>query len=63
MEIILIYFLLSIMVTYIVLYLLYPKPEIILKHPTIHTEKSDLYIDDNDVCYKYHRTEVGCPMQ
>lgn len=60
MQIILMYFLLSIVVTFIILYLYSPKPQIILKYPNYKKPLSDLYIDDKDVCYRYKTKTVKC---
>ena len=56
------YFILSAFIGFLILYLFSPKPEIILKNPNINNQISDMYIDDNNVCYKYKREEVNCPM-
>lgn len=54
------YFILSVFFGFLILYLLSPKPQIIVKKPNINSEISDLYIDDNNVCYKYKRQEINC---
>lgn len=48
-------------VTFIIIYLLYPKPKVILKYPSVNDKVSDLYVDDNNVCYRYHRKQIPCP--
>jgi len=55
------YFILSLFIGFFMLYLLYPNPEIIIKNPNIKDSVSDLYIDDNKVCYRYKREQVNCP--
>jgi len=60
MKIIPLYFLISICIGFIILYLIYPKPEIILLYPSVNNSISDTYVDDNNVCYKYHRKQVSC---
>ncbi len=37
---------------------MYPEPEVMIKHPYPEHEMSDVYVDDNDVCYRYHRNEI-----
>jgi hypothetical protein len=37
-----------------IMYILKPKPEIILKMPN----ESNIYIDNNNVCYKYVKNYV-----
>jgi len=61
MKIIIEYFLIAVLLTFIVLYIMEPKPQIILKYPNIEQEVSDTYVDDNNVCYKYHKKEINCP--
>lgn len=60
MELILSYFFTTLIICFILLYILYPEPEIIVrvKNPTINEKVSGLYIDDNNLCYKYHRKEI-----
>lgn len=57
MKIIPIYFITSILVTVLVLYMIQPDPIVIIKHPSPHNEISDVYVDDNNVCYRYYREE------
>jgi hypothetical protein len=59
MEIEWTYFFIAAFVTFIILYLTYPGPQIIVKMPNPNKEISDLYVDDNNVCYRYHRNEIG----
>lgn len=61
MEILLDYFLISLVLTYLLIYVLYPKPKVVLKYPSVKDDRSDLYVDDNNVCYRYHRSEIKCP--
>jgi len=60
MQIILEYFLFAVLATSIVLYITYPKPKVILKYPSLDDNVSDMYVDDNNICYRYHRREVPC---
>ena len=60
MEILIDYFIISLVITYIFIYLMYPMPKVILKYPKATDKISDLYIDDNNVCYKYHRYQINC---
>ncbi len=59
-EIIPIYFFSSLFISFLIIYLLSPMPKIIVKYPDPTKIKSDLYIDDNGVCYKYKRIKVDC---
>lgn len=60
MEIIISVFLLSVVVTFLILYLISPKPQVIMKYPNTDKKLSDLYVDDNNVCYRYKTKEVRC---
>ena len=57
MKIIPIYLITSIFVTLFILYIIQPNPVVIVKHPSPLDEVSDVYIDDNNVCYRYYREE------
>jgi len=57
MKIIPIYLITSIFVTLLILYIIQPNPVVIVKYPSPLDEVSDVYIDDNDVCYRYYREE------
>lgn len=61
MEILLDYFLISLVLTYLLIYILYPKPKVVLKYPSVSDKVSDLYVDDNNICYRYHRSQIQCP--
>lgn len=63
MKIIIEYLLIAIFITFLVLYVTSPKPRIILKYPNLKNEISDIYMDDNNICYRYHRNQVTCPNQ
>jgi hypothetical protein len=60
MKIILEYFIAAVFITAIILYFLYPNPKVILKYPSTTQNISDLYVDENNICYRYHRKEVNC---
>lgn len=52
------YFLTGLFVTMFVLYLMFPNPQIIIKYPSPQNNISDVYVDDNNVCYRYYRKEI-----
>lgn len=60
MQIIPFYFAISLFVSILVLYSLFPAPRVIIKEPNIKHDVSELYIDEKDVCYKYYKEEVPC---
>lgn len=60
MEIFYDYFVIALTLTYLLIYLCAPKPNIILKYPNVQDKVSKLYVDENDRCYRYHRHEIKC---
>ncbi|ATZ80775.1 hypothetical protein BMW23_0729 [Bodo saltans virus] len=60
MEFLPIYFIVSALITFLILYIISPKPEIILKYPSVKDKVSDMYVDDKGVCYRYHTKEINC---
>lgn len=58
MKIMPIYLISTMFITMFILYILYPEPQILIKYPDPCDEISNLYIDDNGVCYRYHRTKI-----
>lgn len=59
-ELIPLYFVLSVLISFIVLLLSFPSPMVIKKNPSIKDKVSDLFEDDNGVCYRYIRHETPC---
>jgi hypothetical protein len=60
MQILLEYFLFGMFIAALILYFTYPDPKIIVKYPSLDESVSDLYVDDNNVCYRYHKRDVKC---
>jgi hypothetical protein len=58
MKVLPIYFILAIFTTMLVLYIIQPEPEILIKYPSPQQSMSDVYVDDDGVCYRYKRQEV-----
>ena len=58
MQIIPEYFIISSFITMFMLYLTIPEPKIIIKYPSVDEEKSCIYVDDANVCYKYQRIKI-----
>lgn len=54
------YFLIATLMTFVFLYITTKKAQPILKYPNHNKKISNLYIDDNNVCYRYHTKEVKC---
>lgn len=57
MKLVPIYFIVAMFVTMFVLYIVQPDPGLLVKYPSPEEDVSDVYIDDNDVCYRYYRRE------
>jgi hypothetical protein len=51
-------FIIGLLVTYIIT----PVPKTLIKYPTPDNIGKVMYIDDNNVCYKYKMVEVICPI-
>lgn len=61
MEFLPFYFFLSLLIGFFIVYICYPVPKIIIKYPNPNTANNILYIDDNNVCYKYRTEKIKCP--
>ena len=62
MKILIEYFLLSMFITFAILYVFAPEPKVILKYPNLKDDVSHMSVDDNNICYRYHKSEINCPM-
>ena len=58
MRLIPLYFILSMFLTMLIIYIFTPDPQVIIKYPSPNDNSSCTYIDDKGVCYKYHRKEL-----
>tara|TARA_B110000971_G_C19890700_1_gene445170 strand:+ start:102 stop:356 length:255 start_codon:yes stop_codon:yes gene_type:complete len=54
------WFILSLSIGLLVVYLTMPKPTIILKYPTPENSDEMVFKDDVNNCYKFKTTEVSC---
>lgn len=45
---------------YIVLKLMYSKPKVVIRYPTINNIGNTTFVDDKGQCYKYYSVEVPC---
>jgi len=62
MRIILLYFIIALFVGFFIVYIMAPSPRIIIKYPNLNNVGKHVYKDDNNVCYKYKRINVSCPV-
>ena len=60
MKITLFYFLVSLFIGIMILYIIHPQPKIIIKYPTIDNIDKNVYKDDNGTCYQYIKEETKC---
>lgn len=54
------YFLLSLFIGFFLVYTTTPKPDIVIKYPTLDDIDNTTYIDEKNMCYKYKPIEVEC---
>ena len=62
MEFISLYFFFTLILGFFLVYIFSPKSEIILKNPNPDNINQITYIDDNNVCYKYIKKKIECPL-
>jgi len=56
------WFILSLGVGLLYVYLTTRSPEVVIKYPTPENAGKIVYHDSNDVCYKYRAEKVACPV-
>ena len=61
-NIIPIYFIVSLAIGILIVYLYQPKPKIIYKYPTPDKAKDITYQDKTHTCFKYKTSKVNCPL-
>jgi len=59
-KITLFYFIVSMFVGIMILYVVHPEPKVIIKYPTIDNLQKNIYKDDKGTCYSYKKEEVIC---
>lgn len=59
-KIIPLYFFLALFIGFLYVYMTAPKPKIVIKYPTLENAGKITYVDDNNVCYRYQKTEIPC---
>lgn len=59
-KISLFYFIVSLFIGIMILYIIHPDPKIIVKYPTIDSLQKNIYKDDRGTCYSYKKEEVDC---
>ena len=59
-KITLFYFIISMFIGIMILYVIHPEPKVIVKYPTLDKVSNTLYKDDKGTCHSYEKTEVKC---
>ena len=59
-KITLFYFIISLFIGIMILYVIHPQPKLIIKYPTIDNVSETVYKDDKGTCYNYEKKEVDC---
>ena len=59
-QIEILYIILGLLLGFFVVYITSPRPEMIIKYPTIDNIRNTRYVDENGTCYKYLAREVLC---
>lgn len=54
------YIVLGLFLGFFIIYVTTPKPQVIIKYPTIENIQNTTYIDENGQCYKYYAKEISC---
>lgn len=63
MKILIDYFLYSLFIGVLIIYIKSPKPSIVIKSPVAgHSSGDIVYTDNSGSCFKYSKTEVMCPL-
>jgi hypothetical protein len=39
-----------------------PSPDIVIKFPNLKNAENIMYVDIDDVCYKYTKKKIACPV-
>lgn len=55
------FFLVALFIGLAYTYLFTSPPRMVIKYPTPFNIKDTVYVDENNVCYKYKIKEVECP--
>ena len=55
------WFLLALFIGLAYTYMYTAPPRVVIKYPTPFNVKDTVYVDENNVCYKYKIKEVECP--
>lgn len=60
MKVIALYFIVTMLIGFFVVYVISPEPIIILKQPNPKNASDITFVDDNNVCYRYGVEETTC---
>ncbi len=60
MNILPLYLLITLFIGFFFIYSVAPIPKIVMKHPKLSNVNSTIFMDDNNVCYKYKPVKIKC---
>ena len=61
MQIDIFYFVIGACIGFSIVYMLVEPAKPILRNPDPKNPDKDIYVDDNNICYRYKREVVQCP--
>ena len=59
-KISLFYFIVSFFIGTMIIYIIHPKPKVVIKYPSIENIYKTVYKDDNGTCYNYEKENTTC---
>jgi hypothetical protein len=60
MDFDLFYFFLAIVIGFLYVYVTFPTPKVVIKHPTPNNVGETTYVDNKGICYRYRKEEIKC---
>jgi hypothetical protein len=62
MKFVSIYFFIALFLGFFIVYANAPSPDIVIKFPNLKNAENIMYVDIDDVCYKYTKKKIACPV-
>lgn len=59
-KITLFYFIISLFIGIMILYIIHPTPQVIIKYPNLNDVSKNIYKDDKGIIYNYKKEEIDC---
>lgn len=54
------YFSIALFIGFLFIYVTFPTPKVIIKHPNPQNAGKTTYVDNNGICYKYRKERIEC---